>query len=81
MLLISHATVRTMTPDDPQMGLARVAVSMVLRMAAAFAALLCYYVWIRPGLVPFGIGLIAGFIVMIAVEMFRLGRRSVPSVR
>lgn len=81
MLLISHATARTMTPDDPQIGFARVVVSMVLRMVAAFAALMCYYVWIRPGLVPFGIGLIAGFLVMIAVEMFRLGRRTSPSVR
>jgi zinc transporter ZupT len=81
MLLIARATARTMTPDDPQIGFARVAVSMVLRLLAALAALLSYYVWIRPGLAPFGIGLIAGFLVMIAIEMFRLGRRSSPSVR
>jgi hypothetical protein len=81
MLLLSRAVSRTMTPDDPQLGMMRVSVMMVLRLVVALAALLVFYVWIRPGLVPFGIGLIAGFLVMIAVELMKLGRRSSPSVR
>jgi hypothetical protein len=81
MLLLSRATARTVTPDDAQLGMTRVAVMMVIRMVVAFVALLCYYVWLRSGLVPFGIGLIVGFLVMIAVELFRLGGRSTPSVR
>ena len=70
-----------MTPDDPELGFARVAVALVIRMAVAILALLSYYLLIRPGLVPFGVGLVVGFFAMIVVELFTLGRRSAPSVR
>lgn len=81
MLLLSAATARTMTADDPQIGFVRVAVLMVVRLLVALGVLAVYYVWIRPGLVPFGVGLIVGFLVMIAVALLKLGRRSSPSVR
>jgi hypothetical protein len=81
MLLVSRATARTVTPEDASLGMVRVGVAMVLRLLVALGALLCFYVWIRPGLVPFGIGLVAGFLVTIAVELFRLGGRSAPSAR
>ena len=70
-----------MTPDDPELGFARVAVALVIRMAVAILALLSYHLLIRPGLVPFGVGLVVGFFAMIVVELFTLGRRSAPSVR
>jgi hypothetical protein len=70
-----------MTPEDPEIGFARVAVALVIRLAVAVATLLSYFLWVRPGLVPFGVGLILGFFVMIVVELFTLGRRSAPSVR
>jgi membrane-associated phospholipid phosphatase len=81
LLLFSRASARMMTPDEPEIGFARVAVALVLRMAFAVVTLLGFYLWIRPGLVPFGVGLVAGFFVMIVVELFSLGGRSAPSVR
>jgi len=81
LLLISSFSARMMTPDDPEIGFARVAVALIIRMAVAFLALLCYFLWLRPGLVPFGVGLVVGFFAMIVVELFTLGRRSAPSVR
>jgi hypothetical protein len=81
LLLFSRASARMMTPEDPEIGFARVAVAMVIRMAIAVASLLCYFLWIRPGLVSFGVGLVLGFFVMIVAELFTLGRRSAPSVR
>ncbi len=70
-----------MTPDDPEIGFARVAVALVIRMAVAVLALLGYFLWLRPGLVSFGVGLVVGFFAMIVVELFTLGLRSAPSVR
>jgi hypothetical protein len=81
LLLISSFSARMMTPEDPELGFARVAVALVIRMAAAILALLGYFLWLRPGLVPFGVGLVVGFFAMIVVELFTLGRRSAPSVR
>ena len=81
LLLFSRASARMMTPEDPEIGFARVAVALVIRMAIAVVTLLSYYLWIRPGLVPFGVGLVIGFFVMIVVELFTLGRRSAPTVR
>lgn len=76
LLVVSRASVRLMTPDDPGLGLAKVAVTMVIRMAVVVAALIAYYVWARPGLVPFGAALVAGFFVMVTVELFTLSRVS-----
>ena len=81
LLLFSRVSARMMTPENPEIGFARVAVALVIRMAVAVVALLSYYLWIRPGLVPFGVGLVLGFFAMIVVELFTLDRRSAPSVR
>jgi fatty acid desaturase len=79
LLLISRVSIRLMTADDPALGLAKVAVTMVIRMAVVIAALIAYYVWARPGLVPFGAALVVGFFVMVTVELFTLSRRAAPS--
>lgn len=81
MLLVSRVTSKTMTPDNPTIGFARVAFSMILRLAGLVSALFAFYMWNRPMLTPFGIGLIAGFMIMIGFELFVLSTRSGPSVR
>ena len=40
-------------------------------MVAGFVGLLLYYLFVRAGLVPFGLGLIAGFLVPALVALFR----------
>jgi hypothetical protein len=79
LLVVSRVSVRFMTPDDPGLGLAKVAVTMVVRMAAVVATLLAYFVWARAGLVPFGAALVAGFFVMVTVELFTMSRDATPS--
>lgn len=76
LLLVSRASARLVTPEDPLVGMAKVAVAMVARMGAALAALLAYFVWARRGLAPFGVGLVVGFMVMVTVEVFRASRAS-----
>jgi len=44
---------------------------MVLGMVGAFVGLLLYYLFVRAGLVPFGFGLIAGFLVPTLFMLFR----------
>jgi hypothetical protein len=70
LMLVSRSASRLVTPDDPTLGFTKVAVAMLLRLAVVVAALLVFYVWARPGLVPFGAALVAGFFVMVTVELF-----------
>jgi hypothetical protein len=44
---------------------------MVLGMVAGFVGLLLYYLYVRAGLFPFGIGMIVGFLVPALVALFR----------
>lgn len=59
------------TPETLEIGAARAVVLMLLGMVGAFAALLLYFLFVRAGLVPFGLGLIAGFLVPTFVALFR----------
>jgi hypothetical protein len=44
---------------------------LVLGLVIAFVGLLLYFVFVRTGLVPFGLGLVAGFTVPALVALFR----------
>ena len=68
-----------MTPEEPTLGLARVALAMLLRLAVVVGALACYFAWARRALAPFGIALIAGFMITVTVETFSAGRTSKPA--
>ncbi len=74
LVLVSRMSARLVTPEDPTLGLAKVAVFMVLRMGIVVAALGAYYVLARPGLVPFGAALVAGFFLMVTAELFGVSR-------
>jgi hypothetical protein len=53
-----------------------------MRLAVVVGALACYFTWARPALAPFGIALIAGFMVTVTIETFGAGRPSkAPSYR
>jgi hypothetical protein len=70
MLIVSRLSAGFVTPEYPTLGFTKVAVSMVIRLGVAVAALVAYYVWARPGLVLFGTALVAGFFLMVTVELF-----------
>lgn len=74
LLVVSRAVSRLVTPEDPELGFAKVAVAMVIRLALVVAALVVFYVFARPGLMPFGIALVAGFFVMVTFELFGVSR-------
>lgn len=59
------------TPETLEVGAARAVVLMLLGMVLAFVALLLYYLFVRAGLVPFGLGLVVGFLVPTFVLLFR----------
>ena len=71
MLLLNAIGIRMFTPETLELGAARAVVLMVLGMVAGFVGLLLYYLFVRAGLVPFGLGLIAGFLVPALVALFR----------
>jgi hypothetical protein len=72
LLMLTAAGVRQFTPETLEIGMARAIVLMVLGLVLAFAALLLYYRLMPAGLVPFGLGLVAGFIVPALVALFRV---------
>lgn len=70
-LTLTRAGVGMFTPETLELGAVRAVVLMLLGMVGAFVALLLYYLFVRAGLVPFGLGLIAGFLVPTFVVLFR----------
>lgn len=70
-LVLTFMGVRQFTPETLELGMARALVLMVLGMVIAFVGLLLYYVFVRAGLVAFGLGLVAGFTVPALIALFR----------
>ena len=52
---------------------------MVLGLVVAFLGLLLYYLYVRPGLVAFGLGLAAGFVVPATVALIRMSGVAKPA--
>ena len=69
-LLATRSGVRFMTPENPELGVARALAISIIGMIAAFVALLLYYLFLRTALVPFGLGLVVGFIVPAFIALF-----------
>lgn len=73
-VLVSRASSRLVTPEDPTLGFAKLAVITFARLLLVIAALAAYYAWAPAGLVPFGIALVVGFFVTLTYEAFSVGR-------
>jgi hypothetical protein len=80
LVLVSRASSRLITPDDPQLGMMRVVVAMFLRLGVVVALLAAYYFWAPAGLTYFGISLVVGFMGALTYELFTVGR-STPAAR
>jgi Na+-driven multidrug efflux pump len=70
-LLATRHGVRFMTPEQPELGVARAIALMGAGMIGSFLALLACFIWAREFIAPFGIGLVAGFLVPAFVALFR----------
>lgn len=73
LLLVVRRSSRLITPDDPEIGMAKVLVANMAVMAAAVLALTAFFFLARPALAWFGIALVAGFLTTASVELFRFG--------
>ncbi|HEY5473812.1 MAG TPA: hypothetical protein VIK32_11540 [Candidatus Limnocylindrales bacterium] len=71
MLALTRLGVGMFTPETLELGAVRAVVLMLLGMVGGFVGLLAYYLYVRAGLVPFGFGMIAGFLVPALVALFR----------
>jgi hypothetical protein len=72
ILALTAAGVRSFTPETLEVGAMRAVAMVVVGLVVAFGGLLAYYLMVRSGLVAFGLGLAAGFIVPATVMLFRL---------
>ena len=79
MVSLTRYGVTFMKPETPELGVARAVALSTLGMFAAFAALLLYFLYARGGLVPFGLGLVAGFMVPAFVMLFLFSGIAKPS--
>ena len=74
LLLISRASFRSFTPENPEAGLVFAAVSLAVRMVVAGVALVAYNYFARDGFLPFAIGLAGGFFVLYTIELLKYGK-------
>jgi hypothetical protein len=72
LLALTAAGVRSFTPDTLEVGAMRAIAMMVLGLVLGFVGLLLYYLYVRPGLVAFGLGLAGGFTVPATFALFRM---------
>jgi hypothetical protein len=72
MLALTRLGVGMFTPETLEIGAVRAVVLMVLGLAGGFVGLLLYYLFVRQGLIPFGLGMVAGFLVPALVALFRV---------
>ncbi|PKQ37419.1 MAG: hypothetical protein CVT59_07280 [Actinobacteria bacterium HGW-Actinobacteria-1] len=75
LLVLARSASRLVTPSDPVLGMMKAIALNGAGMFAAIAALTGVFVFARESLVPFGAGLVAGFLLAATGMMVRL---SVP---
>ena len=71
LLALTAYGVRSFTPETMELGMVRAVAMMVIGLVIAFAGLLLYFVFVRSGLIAFGLGLAAGFTIPALVALFR----------
>jgi hypothetical protein len=70
LTLLSHRSISHVTPENPLKGVALVGLFMAGRFVIAVAALAAYGLFVRSGLVPFGLALTLSFVVGLGYEAF-----------
>ncbi|MDP2183516.1 MAG: hypothetical protein Q8K99_13225 [Actinomycetota bacterium] len=73
LLLISRASFRGITAEDPFRGLVVAAISLFLRLGLAVAVLYAYDRFADSGFLPFALAFAAGFLALYMVELVRFG--------
>jgi hypothetical protein len=81
MLVATYRGSRMLTPDYPELGAARAMALTGVGLFAAFGCLMLYFFFARDGLVAFGLGLVAGFMVPAFIALFTISGIARPSSR
>ena len=69
-LLVSRASSRFVTPEDPTLGFAKLAIVSTARMLVAVCVLAAYFFFARPGFMAFAITLIVSYLVTLGYEAY-----------
>jgi hypothetical protein len=75
-LLVSRASSRLVTPEDPMLGFAKLSLVSFTRMIVVLAALAAYFVLARPGFVPFAVTLVFSFLGTLGYEAWKVSSRT-----
>ena len=78
MLYATYRGSRMMTSEFPELGVARAVAMAGVGLVAAFAGLALYFFFARDGLVFFGLGLVAGFMVPALIALFTISGIAKP---
>jgi uncharacterized membrane protein YGL010W len=79
LIALTAFGVRQFTPETLEVGMARAVAMLVVGLIVAFVGLLLFYLYVRPGLVAFGLGLAGGFTVPALIALFRIPRFIKPT--
>jgi hypothetical protein len=72
MLVLTKLGVGMFTPETLGIGAMRAVAMMMAGLALGFAGLLAYFLYVQAGLVPFGLGMVAGFLIPTTIALFRM---------
>jgi hypothetical protein len=71
LLALTAAGVRMFTPETLVVGMLRALAMMLLGLVLGVGGLFFYSIFAHRGLLPFGLGLIAGFMIPALIALFR----------
>ncbi len=71
-VLVSRVSARLVTPEDPMLGFAKLALVSTARMIAVIAAMAAYFFLAREGFVPFAVTLVTTFLATLGYEAFKV---------
>jgi hypothetical protein len=74
-LLVSRASARLVTPEDPMLGFARLALVSTARGLLVILALAAYFFLARPGFSLFALTLVVSFLGTLGYEAFKATSR------
>jgi hypothetical protein len=69
--LVSRASVRLVTPEDPLAGLTKLTLVSFVRMIVVIGALAAFFFLARPGFIAFAAGLVGTFLLTLGYEVYR----------
>jgi len=74
-LLVSRASSRLVTAEDPMLGFVKLSFVSLVRMLVVLAAMAAYFILARPGFAPFAVTLVLSFLGTLGYEAVKVSSR------